>query len=204
MRDTGRIGRVAAVAAAAALMGTPAEAYYHYVHYLRNAPYTPVQEKFNLAALPNNTVTFFVTDSGPAVLAPNDNLGSILGEVKTALAAWNSVASSNLRVAFGGTETPGQNSNTPGGNVVFIDLPPGLLGQGAPTVVVGTTTIVAGDGHVVEQHQQGAGTELPGGVLHHGRSRNRTRARVAAHLDVERHVAGRHSEYHARAASRRR
>jgi uncharacterized protein (TIGR03437 family) len=144
MRETGRIGRVAAVAVAVALMGTPAEAYYHYVHYFQNAPYTPVQEKFNLAALPNSTVTFFVTDSGPAVLAPNDNLGSILGEVQTALGAWNSVASSNLRVAFGGTETDGQNSNTPGGSVVFIDLPPGLLGQGAPTVIVGTTTIVQG------------------------------------------------------------
>jgi uncharacterized protein (TIGR03437 family) len=144
MRETGRIGRVAAVAIAVALMGTPAEAYYHYVHYFQNAPYTPVQEKFNLSALPNSTVTFFVSDAGPAVLAPNDNLGSILGEVKTALAAWNSVSSSALRVAFGGTETVGQNSNTPGGNVVFIDLPPGLLGQGAPTVMVGTTTIIAG------------------------------------------------------------
>jgi uncharacterized protein (TIGR03437 family) len=144
MREAGFVGRVAAVAAAAVLMGTPAEAYYHYVHYFQNAPYTPVQEKFNLATLPNNTVTFFVSDSGPAVLAPNDNFGSILGEVKTALSAWNSVSSSNLRVAFGGTETAGQISNTPGGNVVFIDLPPGLLGQGAPTVAVGTTTIVAG------------------------------------------------------------
>jgi uncharacterized protein (TIGR03437 family) len=47
-------------------------------------------------------------------------------------------------VAFGGTETAGQNSNTPGGNVLFIDLPPGLLGQGAPTVLVGTTTIIGG------------------------------------------------------------
>jgi len=87
MRETGRIGRVAVIAVAVALMGTPAEAYYHYVHYLRNAPYTPVQEKFDLTALPNKTVTFFVSDSGPSVYAPNDSLGSILGEVKTALAA---------------------------------------------------------------------------------------------------------------------
>jgi len=144
MRETGRIGRVAVIAVAVALMGTPAEAYYHYVHYLRNAPYTPVQEKFDLTALPNKTVTFFVSDSGPSVYAPNDSLGSILGEVKTALAAWNSVDSSDLRVAFGGTETAGQRSNTPGGDVLFIDLPPGLLGQGAPTVMVGTTTIVGG------------------------------------------------------------
>ena len=144
MREPVRIGQVAAVAIAAALMGTPAQAYYHYVHYFRNAPYTPVQEKFDLTALPNKTVTFFVTDSGPSVYAPNDSLGSILGEVKTALAAWNSVDSSDLRVAFGGTETAGQNSNTPGGDVLFIDLPPGLLGQGAPTVMVGTTTIIGG------------------------------------------------------------
>jgi uncharacterized protein (TIGR03437 family) len=142
MRDTKRIGRVFAIAAAAALIGTPAEAYYHYVHYY--APYTPVQEKFNLAALPNKTVTFFVSDAGPAVYAPNDSFGSILGQVKQALAAWNSVDGSDLRVAFGGTETQGQNSNTPGGDVIFIDLPPGLLGQGAPTVMVGTTTIVRG------------------------------------------------------------
>jgi uncharacterized protein (TIGR03437 family) len=144
MRQTGRIAWVAVVAVAAVLMGTPAQAYYHYVHYLRNAPYTPVQEKFDLTVLPNKTVTFFVSDSGPAVLAPNDSLGSILGEVKAALAAWNSVDSSDLRVAFGGTETAGQISNTPGGNVLFIDLPPGLLGQGAPMVMVGTTTIIGG------------------------------------------------------------
>jgi uncharacterized protein (TIGR03437 family) len=136
--------RVAAIAAAVALMGMPAQAYYHYVHYFRNAPNTPVQEKFDLTTLPDKTVTFFVSDSGPAVLAPNDSLGSILGEVKAALAAWNSVGSSDLRVAFGGTETAGQTSNTPGGNVLFIDLPPGLLGQGAPTVMVGTTTIIGG------------------------------------------------------------
>ena len=144
MREPVRIRQVALVAVAVALMGTPAQAYYHYVHYFRNAPYTPVQEKFDLTALPNKTVTFFVTDSGPSVYAPNDSLGSILGEVKTALAAWNSVDSSDLRVAFGGTETAGQNSNTPGGDVLFIDLPPGLLGQGAPTVMVGTTTIIGG------------------------------------------------------------
>jgi uncharacterized protein (TIGR03437 family) len=67
------------------------------------------------------------------VLAAGDSFGSILGEVKQALAAWDSVTTSDLRVAFGGLETTGQTSNTPGGDVIFEDLPPGLLGQGAPT-----------------------------------------------------------------------
>jgi uncharacterized protein (TIGR03437 family) len=145
------------MAVAAALLGTPAEAYYHYVHYFRNAPNTPVQEKFDLAALPNKTVTFFVSDSGPVVFAANDSFGSILGEVKAALGAWNSVESSDLRVAFGGTETLGQTSNTSGGDVLFLDLPPGLLGQGAPTVTVGSTTIVRGTVMLSNNTTKGAG-----------------------------------------------
>jgi uncharacterized protein (TIGR03437 family) len=126
--------------ALAALLATPASAYYHYVHYTtRTGPFTTVlQEKFNLSQLPNSTLTFFVSDQGPAVYAAGDSFGSLLGQVKQAVAAWDSIATSNLRLAFGGLEVAGQNSNAPGGDVVFTDLPPGLLGSGGP-VSVGTT-----------------------------------------------------------------
>ncbi|HJZ96529.1 MAG TPA: matrixin family metalloprotease, partial [Candidatus Solibacter sp.] len=119
--------------AIAALIATPASAYYHYVHYTsQNAPFTARYEKFNLAALNGNPVTFFVSDQGPAAYAPGDSFGSLLGQVKQAIAAWDSISTSNLRVAFGGLEVAGQASNTPGGDVIFMDLPPGLLGQGGP------------------------------------------------------------------------
>src|SRR5690349_2504922 len=122
------------IAAAAFLAGTPAEAYYHYVHYLtRGAPYSPVFDKFDLNALPNKTLTFLVADTGPATFAANDSFASVLAQVKQAAAAWNSVDSSDLRVVFGGLEAPVQTSNTPGGDVVFTDLPPGVLGLGAVT-----------------------------------------------------------------------
>ena len=128
-----RHGRIWVAAVVAAVLATPASAYYHYVHYSsRNAPFVPQQEKFNLAALPNSTVTFFVNDQGPAVYAPGDSFGSLLGQVKQALAAWDSISTSNLRVAFGGLESGSQASNTPGGDVTFIDLPPGLYGLGGP------------------------------------------------------------------------
>jgi hypothetical protein len=78
------------------------------------------------------TVTFFVSDQGPTVYAPNDSFGSLLGQVKQAVATWD-LSTSDLRVAFGGLETQGQRSNSPGGDVVFQELPPGLLGMGAPT-----------------------------------------------------------------------
>jgi uncharacterized protein (TIGR03437 family) len=137
MRRLGRITRVLAMVAAAILLVAPSQAYYHYVHYLTSsAPFVPVPEAFDLTVLPDKTVTFFVSDAGLTAYGPNDSFGSVLSQVKNAAAVWNSVASSDLRVAFGGLETYNANqiSATPGGDVVFAELPPGLLGLGAPAV----------------------------------------------------------------------
>ncbi len=152
MRTT-RLARLAAIALA---LGVPAQAYYHYVHYLsggRSGPFTIQQEKFNIPA--GGTVSFFVNDQGPAVYAPGDSFGSLLGQVKQALAAWDSVASPNLRVKFGGLETDGQSSTAPGGDVIFQDLPPGLLGEGSPTH--SGTTIVRGTVILANNTNNGAG-----------------------------------------------
>lgn len=120
-----------------ALAITPAHAYYHYIHYLtRGAPYTLAPDKFDLSALPNKTVTFYVADTGPSTFAGTDSFPSVLSQVRQAASTWNSIATSDLRVAFGGlynASTP--NSATPGGLVQFMQLPPGLLGFGGPTTV---------------------------------------------------------------------
>jgi uncharacterized protein (TIGR03437 family) len=110
------------------------------VHYLKGS-YLPVPEAFDLNALPNKTITFFVSNAGLTAYGPNDSFGSVLSQVKQAAAVWNSVASSDLRVAFGGVETYPSNqvSNTPGCDVIFAELPPGLLGLGTPTVSTGAS-----------------------------------------------------------------
>ena len=152
MRST-RLARLAAIALA---LGVPAQAYYHYVHYLtggRTGPFTIQQEKFAIPA--GGTVSFFVNDQGPAVYAPGDSFGSLLGQVKQALAAWDSVSSPNLRVKFGGLEADGQSSAAPGGDVIFQDLPPGLLGEGSPTS--NGTTIVRGTVILANNTNNGAG-----------------------------------------------
>ena len=137
MNRSGRTSRVAAAAAAALLLCVPGKAYYQYVHYLTNfPPFTPVYEKFDLTALVNNTVAVYVSDQGPGAYGVNDSFGSVLSQVKMAVAAWNTVSTSQLKLAFGGLETPGQPSNTPGIDVIFTDLPPGILGLGAPTTSV--------------------------------------------------------------------
>ena len=130
-----RLGRIFAAAAAILMLGLPAEAYYHYVYYSgRTAPFTPVFGRFDLTQLIDNTVVFCVDDTGPSSFFPNDSLPSVLAQIQQAIAAWNAVPNSALHVAFGGVEYDGQPANTPGGDVVFLDLGPGLLGLGSPNL----------------------------------------------------------------------
>jgi Matrixin len=116
----------------AAAIASPVSAYYHYTYYLNSGA---VHSRFDLTALPNKTVTYYVSDGGPSVFPQNDSFGSVLSQVRQAVSTWNSVATSDIRVAFGGLNAAGTPiASTPGGQVEFIDLPPGLLGMGGPTV----------------------------------------------------------------------
>jgi hypothetical protein len=126
--------RLATAFAGAILTLSSASGYSHFIHYLsRAAPYQPVPEKFNLNSLPNRTVTFLVADSGPAQFAPGDSFASVLAQIRQAAQVWDSAPGSELGVAFGGLFSPGVPQNTPGGEIVFEELPPGVLAAGGPT-----------------------------------------------------------------------
>jgi hypothetical protein len=133
-------GKVA-VLAALTLMALPAPAYYQFIHYLNGVN---VPEKFDLTALPNKTVTIFVSENGPQTYSPFDNFNSVLTQIRQATLVWNGVASSDLRVSFGGLENSATLQNTPGGDVVFEDLPPGIEGYGGPTTTLTPVTAAAG------------------------------------------------------------
>lgn len=124
---------------------TPSAAYYHYVHYLNSSsPYTRIFEKFDLTALPDKTVTFFVSDTGPTSYTPNDSFPSLLAQIRNATQVWNSVATSDLRVAFGGLQIANTPQSVPTGEVAFEELPPGVLAFAGPAVTADVMT--AGDG----------------------------------------------------------
>jgi hypothetical protein len=128
--------RAVLAAAAVLAMSAPVEAYYHYTFYSsHSAPFTPIRARFNLPALTNGTLNVFVSDAGPVNYASNDTFGSVLGEVKQAVAAWNTVPASALRLNFGGLESASQPPQaTPAIEVVFAEMPPGLLGYGSPNI----------------------------------------------------------------------
>ena len=119
-------------AAMAVLLSTPLAAYYHFIRY--DAASRPIQSKFDLNALPNKTLTFYVSDNGPTQLAANDSFASVLGAFRQAIQAWDGVATSDLRLAFGGLYSAGAASNTPSVQIVFSDdIPPGVVEQAGPT-----------------------------------------------------------------------
>src|SRR5713101_4275944 len=113
--------RVAAVILAWTLSVSSGTAYYHFIHY-RPSPLAPVPEKFDLTALPNKTVTFFASDAGPNQFPVNDSFPSVLSQIQQATQIWNSVESSDLRVAFGGLFSLSTPKTAPGGEVVFEEL----------------------------------------------------------------------------------
>jgi uncharacterized protein (TIGR03437 family) len=123
---------VSLLALVAALSSIPASAYYHFVYYLStgNAP-----AKFDLNALPDKTVWFFVSEAGPTSYSANDNFASVVAQIRQAAQIWNEVGSSDLRVGFGGFENTNTSQNTPAADVVFDDLAPGLLGFGGPSIL---------------------------------------------------------------------
>jgi len=138
------IGKIGVALAGLAFAISPVSAYYHYVHY--NAAGQAILERFDLSTLPNQTVSYFVTNSGPTVYPQNDSFSSVLSQVNQAISTWNSVGTSSIRLAFGGLFNPNAPlPATPGGQVEFVQLPPGYYGMGGPmtsTSIAPTATFV--------------------------------------------------------------
>jgi uncharacterized protein (TIGR03437 family) len=142
MRNAAR--RIGRMAAAGLLLSSASFGYYHFVHYLtRTAPYAPVYEKFDLNALPNKTVQYRISDQAPTQLAQNDTLQGVYSQIRAAAKVWNGVESSDLRVVFGGIGSASTPQSAPGIDVIFDDVPPGIVAMGGPTL---RTDVGAGPG----------------------------------------------------------
>lgn len=116
--------------AAGLLLSAMALAHYPFVRYnTRVTPFQPIPVKFDLNALPNKTVHYFISEQTPNVLNPGDSVASIHSQIRLAAEVWNNVETSELRLAYGGQRAPGTPSATPSIDITFEDLPPGVLAQ---------------------------------------------------------------------------
>jgi len=130
--------RVAALALIAA--ATPVFGYYHFLRYQnRDGRWVSLAQKFDLNSLPNRTVHFFLTNDQPSAMAAGDSTTRLLAQLRAAARHWNDVETSDLGVRFGGfaasVPPAGVATGTPGIDVIFDELPPGVIAVGGPTAV---------------------------------------------------------------------
>lgn len=122
--------------AAAIWAGALAQAYYPFLRYVnRDGASVGLPQKFDLASLPNGRVHFFLSGA-PEVWAEQDNLNRLLSQLRLAARQWSDVPTSALRVEFGGKlSSPAETQSGPGIDVVFGEIPPGLIALGGPAVL---------------------------------------------------------------------
>jgi hypothetical protein len=118
------------------LLGAASLAWGHYrwVYYTgREAPYQPIPLKFDLAALPDGVVQYFISREGPQALMPYDSPLALASQIRLAAETWNTAPGSALRLKFGGVADPAAQQAAPRIEVVFSDeIPPGVLAQTWP------------------------------------------------------------------------
>ena len=77
--------RVLRLAALAVAVSGCASAYYHFTRFTsRLTPLRPVVEKFDLNALPNQTLPWFIGDFSAVQLAPGDSLPALVSQIRAA------------------------------------------------------------------------------------------------------------------------
>ena len=131
------VARVLALAVVLVAASGSASAYYYYIHFDASGKALPA--KWNLAALSNNTVNFYVADSGlnTAAMTPGDGYETFVSELRAAAGVWNTAPSSVIRIGYGGLFHSDGTDNNAGINVDFSDtIPAGLLAISGVTTAV--------------------------------------------------------------------
>ncbi|WP_031500069.1 matrixin family metalloprotease [Bryobacter aggregatus] len=125
-----------------ALLAATATANYHFVRYSNQTGYQqPIYEKFDLNALVNKTVPFFIISDGLEKLADGDNQTALMSQLLLASRTWSDVSTSELRLNFGGYATAAATpQSAPGIDIIFDEVPPGIISYAGPTVKAETTT----------------------------------------------------------------
>jgi hypothetical protein len=121
--------RLAVLLASCFLLANTGSAYYYFTYFnSASAPYIPIYARYDVDALPNNTLPFFVSNQGPFALYPGDSFPAIISQIRAAANVWSSVPTSRLRMAYGGLYSPGTVESAAGIQIQFSDdIPPGLL-----------------------------------------------------------------------------
>jgi uncharacterized protein (TIGR03437 family) len=128
-------GRIAGLLLGLTAFAAVGSAYYHFLHFnTRVSTSRGLPEKFDLNALPNKTLTYFVSDQSELQFAPADTYAGLVSQIRAAAQTWSDVETSDLRLAFGGMSAPETQQTSPSLKVLFEEMPPGTVAMGGPTI----------------------------------------------------------------------
>lgn len=131
-----RFGLTLALAAMLLAGLQEASGYAHFVRYMvQNGRYEAVLTRFDLRSVPGKQIPYFIDRNGPEAMVEGDTKLALFSQIQSAAEVWNTVSTSELRLAFGGLIEPGTPMSGPRVEVVFDEVPPGLVALAGPEVL---------------------------------------------------------------------
>lgn len=115
-----------------------ASGYGHFVRYVNgngNGGLRAALTRFDLRALPGKKVPYYIEARGPDVLAEGDSRVALFSQIQSAAEVWNTVKTSELRLTFGGLLQEGATVDGPRIEIIFDEIPPGLIAMAGPEVL---------------------------------------------------------------------
>lgn len=111
----------------------PLPGYYHFLHVRQEGgSLRAAAERFDLRALPDASVPLVVSKSVEPEFAEGDTWDAVLSEVRLAAAQWSAVPRSALRLRYAGEVAQEPSAGTPYIQVMFEELPPGVIAMAGP------------------------------------------------------------------------
>src|SRR5438552_19131977 len=97
------VNRILALVVGIAAMSSISYGYYYWTYFAgRTGPFVAIPKKFDLNLLTNKTVSYFISEQQPGPLVTGDSFAAIASQIRLAASVWDGVATSDLRVKFGG------------------------------------------------------------------------------------------------------
>jgi hypothetical protein len=127
-----RVLRPVAVALLVLASLSPLPAYYHFLHLRNDGGLRAIPERFDLRVLPDGAVPLVVSKAAEPELADGDTWDFLLSQVRLAAEQWSAVQHSALRLRYAGEVTQEPSAGTPHIQVMFEELPPGVIAMAGP------------------------------------------------------------------------
>jgi hypothetical protein len=111
----------------------PVAAYHPFLHLTQqDGEWLRIPERFDLREAPAGAVPVVVSRPAGIAWHADDNWEALVSQIKLAATVWSEVSTSSLRLGYAGEVAVQADSSAPHIQIVFDDLPPGVIAMAGP------------------------------------------------------------------------